>query len=50
MKNLRVALTITGVVVLIWFALSFHQVVSQNTRLNQRPEYSSWNMFMMLED
>lgn len=49
MKKLVQALTITGVIVFIWFALSFHQVVSQNTNLGQTPEYSSWNMFMMID-
>lgn len=49
MKNLKVALTITGIAVIIWFALSFRQVVAQNKPATGRPTYSSWNMFQMVE-
>lgn len=49
MKNLKVALTITGIAAIIWFALSFEQVVAQNKPATGRPTYSSWNMFQMVE-
>lgn len=49
MKNLKAALTITGIAVIIWFALSFEQVVAQNKPATGRPTYSSWNMFQMVE-
>lgn len=50
MKNIRVALTITGIAVIIWFAMSFGQVVAQNKPATGRPQYSSWNMFQIMSE
>lgn len=49
MKTFKCALLLWATLILIWFALSFEQVVAQNKPATGRPTYSSWNMFQMVE-
>ena len=50
MKNLKLALTLSGIIIILWISVSFCQVVRHNNPAGGRPEYSSWNFFVMMED
>lgn len=49
MKNLKLALTLSGIIIMLWISVSFCQVVRHNNPAGGRPEYSSWNFFVMMD-
>lgn len=50
MKNIRLALTLSGIIIMLWISVSFFQVVRHNNPADGRPEYSSWNFFVMMDE
>lgn len=50
MKNLKLALTLSGIIIFLWVSISFCNVVAHNNPTNEAYEYPSWNFFTMLED
>lgn len=49
MKNLKLAIYLTSIVVLLWISISFCNVVAHNNPADGTYEYPSWNFFTMLE-
>lgn len=50
MKNLKLAIYLTSIIVLLWISVSFYNVVAHNNPTDGAYEYPSWNFFTMLED
>lgn len=50
MKNLKLALTLSGIIIMLWISVSFCQVVRHNNPAGGRPEYPSWNFFVMMDE
>lgn len=45
-KILSNILTIISVIFILWFALSYIEIISKN--LSKNPQYSFWNIFELL--
>lgn len=50
MKNVKLALTLAGVVIALWVSISFFQVVHHNNPAGGRPDYPTWNFFVMMDE
>lgn len=50
MKNFKLAIYLTSIIVLLWISVSFCNVVVHNNPADGAYEYPSWNFFTLLED
>ena len=50
MKNLKLAIYLTSVIVLLWISVSFCNVVAHNSPTDEAYEYPSWNFFAMMDE
>lgn len=50
MKNLKLALTLSGIIIFLWVSISFGNIVAHNNPAEGAYEYPSWNFFVMMED
>lgn len=50
MKNLKLAIYLTSVIVLLWVSISFCNVVAHNNPAEETYEYPSWNFFAMMDE
>ena len=50
MKNLKLALTLSGIIIMLWVSISFCNVVAHNNPTKGTYEYPSWNFFAMLDE
>lgn len=47
MKTIEKILTIIAVLFLIWFAISYFQITSQNLDFDHKTVLSNWNLFQV---
>ena len=50
MKNLKLALTLSGIIIMLWVSISFCNVVAHNNPAEGTYEYPSWNFFAMMDE
>ena len=50
MKNLKLALTLSGIIIMLWVSISFCNVVAHNNPAEGSYEYPSWNFFAMMDE
>ena len=50
MKNFKLAIYITSVIILLWVSISFCNVVAHNNPAEGTYKYPSWNFFTMLDE
>lgn len=50
MKKLKLALTLSGIIIFLWVSISFCNVVAHNNPADGAYEYPSWNFFVMMDE
>ena len=50
MKNLKLALTLSGIIIMLWVSISCGNVVAHNNPTEGTYEYPSWNFFVMMDE
>ena len=50
MKNLKLTLTLSGIIIMLWVSISFSNVVAHNNPAGGAYEYPSWNFFAMMDE